>query len=144
MYKKMKTPPQQGHPLMLIQKWFVGMTYQDRGCKHKVRFLLRRCFRIVARSRTFPPAHSMHGHGYLDNRMTSAWTSTSCHNCRCFKHWNSPSASLWSVRRVKLRYENTLQAERAHMYTITCLGGYTQKESHITCCCHMTVKPFQT
>ena len=89
MYKKMKTPPQQGHPLTLIQKWFVGMTYKDRGCKHKVHFLLRKCFRIVVFSRTFPPAHSMHGHVYLDNRMTSTWTSSSCHNCRCFKHWNS-------------------------------------------------------
>ena len=34
--------------------------------------LLRRCFRIVAQSRTFPPAHSMHGHGYFVNRMASA------------------------------------------------------------------------
>ena len=46
MYKKMKTPPLQGHPRTLIQKWFVGMTHQDRGCKHRVLFCCEDAFEL--------------------------------------------------------------------------------------------------
>ena len=55
----------------LRTSWLKSLT-RIEAVKTGSLLLLQRCFQIVARSRTFPPAHSMHGHGYFVNRMASA------------------------------------------------------------------------
>ena len=59
-------------PLCSLRTGWLKSLTRIEAVKTRSLLLLQRCFRIVARSRTSPPAHSMHGHGYFVNRMASA------------------------------------------------------------------------